>query len=66
MNNLEFIQKIDWALESLPMSNEIRELFIELRNNPPELEADKFDGYLKWMELLVMLAQIGAEFSKYK
>jgi|GEM_PF-3864519 len=65
MNKTEFVQEIESALATMPMSSEMRLFLINLKENVPKTESDRFQAYKEWMELIVLTMKVVAEFSKY-
>ncbi len=66
MNKTEFIQQIEWALDNLPMSEQMREFLTNLKDEVPETETERFKAYTEWMELIIVTMQVVAELSKYR
>lgn len=65
MSKINFIEQIDWALENIEMSAEMREFLINLKTNVPVLEGDRFKAYTEWMQIVMMAIKITEELSKY-
>lgn len=65
MSNIEFKQQIDWALENIQMSLEMRDFLTNLKNNIPETEAGRMQVVTEWMELLFVSLQVAGELYKY-
>lgn len=66
MNKTEFIQQIEWALDNLPMSEQMREFLTNLKEEVPTTEKERFQAYTEWMELIIVTMQVVAELSKYR
>jgi len=66
MNQDDFINKIDYALQNVAMPTEIRDLLIELKLDvPTAINAEqRMELFTRWIEIITTTVQIVYEISK--
>lgn len=67
MKTQELIDKINNALQTIAMPDEIRILLIELKDDIPNAltPEEKQDLYIRWMEIILTTVQIVYEISNH-